>query len=199
MELHQGELDRLVRREGFAEGRALLGVFHGFVNAVLGRANARGRLANTIFMDEVLRHVGTQAPVQRVLISDLTPAAVARALRAPRDNREFRRLSHSALARQRADWLYGINLTRFYTLSYQQQGEQGVYSVGRVQTPVLGLVVARDQTIENFQAKPYFRIEASFRATEEEDDPRPFTARWLPDEAFQDHVPRRGVAPRVPQ
>jgi DNA topoisomerase-3 len=107
-----------------------------------------------LLVDEVLRHVGTQAPVQRVLISDLTPAAVARALRAPRDNREFRRLSHSALARQRADWLYGINLTRFYTLSYQQQGEQGVYSVGRVQTPVLGLVVARDQTIENFQAKP---------------------------------------------
>lgn len=141
-----------------------------------------------LLVDEVLRHVGTQAPVQRVLISDLTPAAVARALRAPRDNREFRRLSHSALARQRADWLYGINLTRFYTLSYQQQGEQGVYSVGRVQTPVLGLVVARDQTIENFQAKPYFRIEASFRATEEEDDPRPFTARWLPDEAFQDHL-----------
>ena len=141
-----------------------------------------------LLVDEVLRFVGTQVPVQRVLINDLTPNAVAKAIRTPRDNQEFRSLSHSALARQRADWLYGINLTRFYTLSYQQQGEQGVYSVGRVQTPVLGLVVERDNTIENFEPKPWYRIEGQFQAREENADPRPFTARWLPDEQFQDHL-----------
>ncbi len=108
-----------------------------------------------LLVDEVIRYTGATCPVQRILINDLTPAAVAKAIQAPKDNREFRRLSHSALARQRADWLYGINLTRFYTLSYQQQGQQGVYSVGRVQTPVLGLVVERDNTIENFQPKPF--------------------------------------------
>ena len=133
-----------------------------------------------LLVDEVIRYFGTRAPVQRILINDLTPAAVAKAIQSPKDNREFRRLSHSALARQRADWLYGINLTRFYTLSYQQQGEQGVYSVGRVQTPVLGLVVERDNTIENFQPKPYYRIEARFKAQEEEADQQTFTARWLP-------------------
>ena len=137
-----------------------------------------------LLVDEVLRYVGTQAPVYRILINDLTPKAVERALQAPRDNREFRRLSHSALARQRADWLYGINLTRFYTLSYQQQGEQGVYSVGRVQTPVLGLVVERDNAIEQFEPKPYFRIEGQFQAREPDADPRPFSARWLPDESY---------------
>lgn len=141
-----------------------------------------------LLVDEVLRFVGTQVPVQRVLINDLTPNAVAKAIRSPRDNQEFRSLSHSALARQRADWLYGINLTRFYTLSYQQQGEQGVYSVGRVQTPVLGLVVERDNTIENFEPKPWYRIEGQFHAREEDADSRPFTARWLPDEQFQDHL-----------
>ena len=141
-----------------------------------------------LLVDEVLRYVGTEAPVQRILINDLTPNAVARAIQTPKDNREFRRLSHSALARQRADWLYGINLTRFYTLTYQQQGEQGVYSVGRVQTPVLGLVVERDNTIEDFEPKPWFRLEGEFRAREEDADQRPFTARWLPDEQFQDHL-----------
>ncbi|MDR9425891.1 MAG: DNA topoisomerase III [Marinobacter sp.] len=141
-----------------------------------------------LLVDEVLRFVGTQVPIQRVLINDLTPNAVAKAIRSPRDNQEFRSLSHSALARQRADWLYGINLTRFYTLSYQQQGEQGVYSVGRVQTPVLGLVVERDNTIENFEPKPWYRIEGQFHAQEEDADPRPFAARWLPDEQFQDHL-----------
>ena len=141
-----------------------------------------------LLVDEVIRYFGASAPVQRILINDLTPAAVARAIQSPRDNREFRRLSHSALARQRADWLYGINLTRFYTLSYQRQGEQGVYSVGRVQTPVLGLVVERDNTIEHFQPKPYYRIEARFRAQEEEADQQTFTARWQPNEQFQDYL-----------
>ncbi|MDS1311512.1 DNA topoisomerase III [Marinobacter xiaoshiensis] len=141
-----------------------------------------------LLVDEVIRYFGTQAPVKRILINDLTPAAVAKAIQQPRDNLEFRRLSHSALARQRADWLYGINLTRFYTLNYQQQGQKGVYSVGRVQTPVLGLVVERDNTIENFEPKPYFPIEARFKAQEEEADQQPFTAKWLPDEQFQDHL-----------
>ena len=141
-----------------------------------------------LLVDEVLRYVGTTAPIQRVLINDLTPKAVAKALQTPKDNQQFRSLSHSALARQRADWLYGINLTRFYTLSYQQQGEQGVYSVGRVQTPVLGLVVERDNTIEDFQPKPWYRIEGQFYAREDDADQRQFTARWLPSDAFQDHL-----------
>lgn len=158
-----------------------------------------------LLVDEVLRYTGTKAPVFRILINDLTPSAVEKAIRAPRDNREYRRLSHSALARQRADWLYGINLTRFYTLSYQQQGEQGVYSVGRVQTPVLGLVVERDTTIENFEPRPYYRIDAQFQAREPEADPQPFTARWLPDEAFADSLDEdnrlldRSVAERIAQ
>lgn len=141
-----------------------------------------------LLVDEVLRYLGTKAPVKRILINDLTPKAVARAIQNPRDNREFRPLSHSALARQRADWLYGINLTRFYTLSYQTRGEQGVFSVGRVQTPVLGLVVDRDNTIEHFQPKPWYRVEATFQASEPEADQRPFIARWLPGDEFQDHL-----------
>ncbi|MCK0107481.1 DNA topoisomerase III [Marinobacter sp. S0848L] len=145
-----------------------------------------------LLVDEVIRFVGAKVPVKRVLINDLTPNAVARAIASPKENSAFRSLSHSALARQRADWLYGINLTRFYTLTYQQQGEQGVYSVGRVQTPVLGLVVERDNTIEHFEPKPWFRIEGVFQASEEESDPRPFTARWLPDDQFQDHLDEEG-------
>ena len=141
-----------------------------------------------LLVDEVIRYTGATCPVQRILINDLTPAAVAKAIQAPKDNREFRRLSHSALARQRADWLYGINLTRFYTLSYQQQGQQGVYSVGRVQTPVLGLVVERDNTIENFQPKPFFRVQATCHAVDEESDQQSFTARWQPSEAYREYL-----------
>ncbi|NMT63530.1 DNA topoisomerase III [Marinobacter orientalis] len=141
-----------------------------------------------LLVDEVIRYAGATCPVQRILINDLTPAAVAKAIGAPKDNREFRRLSHSALARQRADWLYGINLTRFYTLSWQQQGEQGVYSVGRVQTPVLGLVVARDNTIDNFQPTPFFRIQAHCHGVDEEADQQSFGARWQPSENYREYL-----------
>lgn len=140
-----------------------------------------------LLVDEVIRYVGATCPVQRVLINDLTPQAVARAISQPQDNRHFRRLSHSALARQRADWLFGINLTRLYTLNYRARGEQGVYSVGRVQTPVLGLVVNRDRTIADFQPRPFYRILAHCRASEAEDTSL-FGARWLVDEAYRDHL-----------
>jgi len=145
-----------------------------------------------LLVDEVIRYAGIQCPVERILINDLTPSAVAKAIGSPQDNRRFRRLSHSALARQRADWLYGINLTRFYTLSYQQQGQDGVFSVGRVQTPVLGLVVSRDNAIEHFEAKPFFRIEASCHATEEQAPQDLFVARWVPPEAMRDHLDEEG-------
>ncbi|WP_150909487.1 DNA topoisomerase III [Marinobacter halotolerans] len=145
-----------------------------------------------LLVDELIRYAGVQCPVERILINDLTPSAVARAIAAPQDNRRFRRLSHSALARQRADWLYGINLTRFYTLFYQQQGQEGVFSVGRVQTPVLGLVVTRDNTIENFEPKPFFRIEATCHATDEQSPTDRFVARWLPSEKDQDHIDEEG-------
>lgn len=143
-----------------------------------------------LLVDEVIRFAGARCPVQRVLINDLTPAAVARALTSSRDNREFRRLSHSALARQRADWLYGINLTRLYTLSYRQQGADGVWSVGRVQTPVLGLVVRRDDTIAAFEPKPWFRVIVTAHGTagDEVTQSQHFEARWLPSERLRDHL-----------
>lgn len=136
-----------------------------------------------LLVDEVLRYFRVRRPVERLLIQDLTPTAVARSLNQLRDNREFRRLSHSALARQRADWLYGINLTRAYTLRYQRQGQQGVYSVGRVQTPVLGLVVERDKTIAEFNPRPFFTLAVNCQPNSGAES---FTARWRPGEAFRD-------------
>ncbi|MBS3805336.1 MAG: DNA topoisomerase III [Oleiphilaceae bacterium] len=140
-----------------------------------------------LLVDEVIRYFGATCAVERVLINDLTPKAVAKALSATTDNKHFRRLSNSALARQRADWLFGINLTRLYTLTYRKPGEKGVYSVGRVQTPVLGLVVGRDKAINEFEPRPFFRITANCHATDSESD-AVFSARWLPDDEHQAHL-----------
>ncbi len=129
---------------------------------------------------EYLKVNGTKRDtIQRLLINDLNPAAVTRALGQLRANKDFVPLSTSALARSRADWLYGINMTRAYTLMGRKVGYQGVLSVGRVQTPVLGLVVRRDEEIERFIAKPFYQLIAHV-VTEQGEH---FKARWQPSEA----------------
>jgi DNA topoisomerase-3 len=117
--------------------------------------------------------------VKRLLISDLNLPAVKRSLNALQSNQDFMPLSISALARSRADWLYGINLTRAYTLQGQKVGFNGVLSVGRVQTPLLGLVVEKDRQIANFIPHDYFDVYAKI-ITPSGDK---FTAKWQPSDA----------------
>lgn len=111
-----------------------------------------------LLVDEVLEHIGNTKPVKRILVNDLNAPAVKKALADLRDNNDFQPLSHSALARSRADWLYGLNMTRLYTLLGRNGGYSGVLSVGRVQTPLLGLIVRRDGEIANFVSKPFYTV-----------------------------------------
>lgn len=145
-----------------------------------------------LLVDEVLNYLELPAEkrrnVQRCLINDLNPQAVERAINRLRANSEFIPLSSSALARSRADWLYGINMTRAYTLLGQNAGYQGVLSVGRVQTPVLGLVVRRDEEIENFVAKDFFEVKAHIVTPKEER----FIATWQPSEACEPYQDEEG-------
>ncbi len=97
-------------------------------------------------------------------------------------------LSASALARSRADWLYGINMTRAYTIQGGKVGFKGVLSVGRVQTPLLGLVVKRDATIANFSAKPFYQVLAHIKTSAGEK----FVAKWRPSEACQPYQDEDG-------
>jgi len=138
-----------------------------------------------LLVDEVLDYLqlpaGKRQRVQRCLINDLNPAAVERAVSRLRENREFIPLCVSALARSRADWLYGINMTRAWTLLGRNAGYDGVLSVGRVQTPVLGLVVRRDEEIEHFVPKDYFEVKAHVVTPKEER----FVANWVPSDACE--------------
>jgi len=145
-----------------------------------------------LLVDQVIEYLKVRGPkrdtIQRLLINDLNPAAVTKALGQLRDNRDFIPLSTSALARSRADWLYGINLTRAYTLMGRKVGYSGLLSVGRVQTPVLGLVVRRDEEIEAFVSKPFYQVIAHL-VTEQGER---FKARWQPSEACLPHQDDEG-------
>ena len=141
-----------------------------------------------LLVDEVLHY--TKTPVQklkntqRLLVNDLTPSAIKKALNNLRSNNEFAALSRSALGRARADWLFGLNLTRAYTIRGRQAGYQGVLSIGRVQTPVLGLVAARDKEREAFVPKDFYQVWASIQTPQG----ALFQAKWLPSEACQPYM-----------
>lgn len=130
-----------------------------------------------LLVDEVLEYVGNTAPVQRILINDNNTKVVRRALDNLRDNREFHGLYQSALARSVADQHYGYNLTRAYTLAGRAAGADHVLSVGRVQTPILGLVVRRDRAHESHASHAFYDLTATFGG-----DGGEFSARYCPDE-----------------
>ncbi|TDO99474.1 DNA topoisomerase III [Marinomonas balearica] len=145
-----------------------------------------------LLVDEVLHY--TKVPkkklqaTKRLLVSDLTPTSIKKSLNKLKSNSEFSALSRSALARARADWMYGLNLTRAYTIKGRQAGYQGVLSIGRVQTPILGLVVKRDLEIENFVSKDYFQVHAHLATTTNDN----FIAGWQPSDACKPHMDEDG-------
>ncbi len=149
-----------------------------------------------LLVDEVFSYANLSAEkrdkILRCLISDLNPSAVEKAVKKLQPNRNFIPLATSALARARADWLYGINMTRAYTIRGRQTGYDGVLSVGRVQTPVLGLIVRRDLEIEHFQPKDFFEVLAWINPESKEEKTREkstalFSALWQPSKACEDY------------
>lgn len=124
-----------------------------------GDPDAEGQL----LVDELLEYAGYTGPVKRVLINDNNTEVVKKALANLRDNADFKGLSAAAEARQVGDQLFGFNLTRLYTLAARREGYTGMLSVGRVQTPILGLVVRRDRENAGHQKIPYFMVHGVFR------------------------------------
>jgi len=145
-----------------------------------------------ILIDEMINYCGAsdkkKKSALRCLVSDLNPSAVKKSLNNLRPNSEFLPLSISALARARADWLYGMNMTRMCTLQGQRGGYQGVLSIGRVQTPILGLVVHRDLEIENFVSKPFYEVLATIQTQKGET----YVGKWKPSEACEPYMDDEG-------
>ena len=112
-----------------------------------------------LLVDEVLADLQIlkgSKPIRRILLNALDEKSVREALRQLRSNQEFIGLRNSALARSRADWLIGMNLSRIYTIRTQQAGYTNTVSVGRVQTPTMGLVVHREIEIRKFRPITFF-------------------------------------------
>src|SRR5215510_8745039 len=131
------------------------------VTTIVNAADA-GREGELIF-DLVYTLARCRKPVERLWISSLTREAILAGFRHLQSADAYRGLRDAAHCRQQADWLVGLNATRAQTLCAHRTGADGIYSLGRVQTPTLALIVARDQEIATFVPVAYFEVVATFQ------------------------------------
>lgn len=106
-------------------------------------------------IDEILDYAGNTKPVKRVYINDNTPANIKKAFHEVIENDDaLRAIGRSAYARAVADYVVGINYSRFFSILTRRKG----MSVGRVQSPTLGLIVARDEIIDSHVKVKYYEL-----------------------------------------
>lgn len=126
-------------------------------------ATDAGREGELIFRYILLWAKAGHKPIRRLWIQSLTREAIAAGFRKLRPGHEFDPLFQAARCRSEADWVIGLNATRYYTASYGSRAT--LWSVGRVQTPVLALIAERDLEIEHFKPEAYWRVITVYRGT----------------------------------
>lgn len=100
--------------------------------------------------------------IKRILINDFNTDVIAKQLQQLKDNNDYLNLSLAAIARQIADKIFGYNLTRAYTLKNKELGNSNVISIGRVQTPMLALIVRRDEEVKKHVKSYFFKIKGAW-------------------------------------
>ncbi len=105
-----------------------------------------------------------QKPFKRLWISSLTDDAIRKGFDGLKDGHIYDGLYRAAKCRSESDWIVGLNATRLYTLKFGGQG--GLWTIGRVQTPVLALIVQKDAEISNFVPKDFWELHALYRDTD---------------------------------
>lgn len=124
------------------------------VDMVINACDA-GREGESIFR-LVYNQVNCKKKMKRLWISSMEDNAIKEGFDNLKDGKDYDNLFESAQARAVADWLVGMNISRLYSCLYQQN-----YSVGRVQTPTLAMIVKRDDEIANFKKEKYYTVELS--------------------------------------
>lgn len=104
----------------------------------------------------ILEKAGNKKPVKRLWISSVTDRAIRDGFARLKPGKDYENLYHAAVARAESDWVVGINATRALTCKYNAQ-----LSCGRVQTPTLAMIAAREEEIRKFVPKPYYGLKAA--------------------------------------
>lgn len=121
------------------------------VDMVINACDA-GREGELIFR-LVYQFAKCQKPMKRLWISSMEDTAIQKGFANLKDGKDFDLLYESAMCRQKADWLVGINATRLFSLLYNQQ-----LNVGRVMSPTLSMIVERNANIRAFRPTPFYTV-----------------------------------------
>ena len=124
------------------------------IDMVINACDA-GREGESIFR-LVYNESKCKKKMKRLWISSMEDSAIKEGFDNLKDGKDYNNLFESAQARAIADWLVGMNISRLYSCLYKQN-----YSVGRVQTPTLAMIVKRDDEIANFKKEKYYTVELS--------------------------------------
>ncbi|MBO5031237.1 MAG: DNA topoisomerase [Lachnospiraceae bacterium] len=140
-----------VKRETAAQYKVLRGLLHeARVDSVVCATDA-GREGELIFR-LVYEMAGCRKPMKRLWISSMEDSAIREGFAHLKPGSDYDNLYRSALCRQQADWLVGLNGTRLFTVLYGGK----VLKVGRVQTPTLAMLVDREEKIRTFKKEQYY-------------------------------------------
>src|SRR6201996_590888 len=123
-------------------------------------ATDAGREGELIFR-YIYEAAKSKKPFSRLWISSLTPDAIRKGFSSLRPGSDYDRLADAACGRSRADWLVGMNLSRAYSIVYNEE-----LSVGRVQTPTLAMIVERELALRSFVPEDYLQVVATFEANQ---------------------------------
>lgn len=137
----------------------------------------------------ILKVCRVNKPMKRLWISSLTENAVKNGFSNLLPEEKTRNIYFEALSRSCADWLIGINTSRLYTVLLKKNGVKDVFSIGRVQTPTLALIVKREHEIANFQSEPFWEVEAEFNF-----DGKMLKAKWHKDNISRVQEERQAIA-----
>ena len=122
------------------------------VDTIINACDA-GREGEAIFR-LVYMKANCKKKIERLWISSMEDSAIKEGFNNLKDGKYYDNLFDSAKVRAIADWLVGMNMSRLYSCLYDEN-----YSIGRVQTPTLAMIVDRDFEIENFKKEKYYTVE----------------------------------------
>jgi DNA topoisomerase-3 len=108
--------------------------------------------------ENILRYFKFKGEVLRAMFSAEDPISLRQSFEALKPNEHYRPLYAAAVARAQSDQIANLTATRAVTIALKPHGMKGAIGIGRVKTPTMGIVCAREREIQGFEARPYFDL-----------------------------------------
>jgi len=156
---------KLISNRGVAEQFHIIKTLFDQAEEIVCATDA-GREGELIFRYILALCKAEEKPIRRLWLNSLTSDAIEAAFKDLRDGHDYDPLYAAARCRSESDWIVGLNATRYYTVRHGRIGggnDRVLWTIGRVQTPVLAMIVARDDAILQFRPQPFWELSTRYR------------------------------------